>query len=192
MKPASVRQRGIDKWLAQIDPPARALQHALDQIAHRGIAEHERRAIGDAAASEEDPVGGVQPHFFDRWVIEIGLQRAEAGECREHLTQTARFVINRRDAPRRRKIVVPAQFGTHDICRAIGFGRGVKPLGANALAHALGDGCGCWTHGSIITNSAQAGPELSTGQLSRPMRYPSNHARHPRARHGFSGNCQDC
>ena len=184
MKTATVGQGGINERLAQIDAPARALQHALDKIAHGAVSERERGAVRDSPAGKEDLVGRVDPHLFYRRIIEIRLQRSEARERSEHLTQAACLVVNGRDTSRQREVVVPAQLGAGDRRGTIRFGGRVEPLGANTVAHALGDGggCGCWSHRSIITNSAWAVPKLSTGTSLRPRRCRSRLKRGP-ARH---------
>src|SRR3546814_3886512 len=77
MQTAAVRHRGIHERLAQVDAPAGGVQHPLDEVAHRRIAQRERDALGDTGAGDEDAVGGVDPQLLDGRVVEIGLERSE-------------------------------------------------------------------------------------------------------------------
>lgn len=47
----------------QVDPPARVLQHPLDEFAHLAVGEDDRRQLRDAVACDEDPRQRVDPEL---------------------------------------------------------------------------------------------------------------------------------
>lgn len=80
MQPAPVRQRRIDERLRQVQASARDAQHALDEVAHLIGFEHDGRQLAASTSRNEDPTGFVDPQFFHEWVVEVRLQRTEAGD----------------------------------------------------------------------------------------------------------------
>ena len=81
VQPRTVRQRGVDKRLGQVEPAAAGHEHPLDEVADLLVAEDGRGQLADAAAGDEDAAGLVDPQLLDRRIVEVGLQRSEL-RCR--------------------------------------------------------------------------------------------------------------
>jgi hypothetical protein len=77
MEPGSVRKHRVDEWLGEIDPPAGRLQHALDEVAQLPGGQDRGGQLRGAAPCNENSTGLIHPNFFNRGVVEIGLQRSE-------------------------------------------------------------------------------------------------------------------
>ena len=137
MQAAAVGKRCVDERLTQVDAATGGMQHPLHQIAHLRVGERERHALGDAAAGDEDPIGSVHPDLLDRRIVEVGLQRSEAGDGGEHLADAGRFVVDRRSArgrARSRCGAAPRRARSAPRARDRGPDRCARPAAARAHA----------------------------------------------------------
>ena len=178
---AAVGKRCVDERLAQVDAATGGMQHPLHQIAHLRVGEGERHALGDAAAGDEDPIGGVQPHLLDRRIVEVGLQRSEAGDGGEHLADARRLVVHDAQPAGEREVVVAPHLGSRDLGRELEVARRVGALRPKPLAHTLGHQDGrrqvAGARAVGLTGASSQGGSAASGS------YPQHRCRKPLPAH---------
>ena len=78
---AAVGQHRVDERRGQVDPAARGLEHPLDQVAHLvGGQDRRGQLVRPPLRATNTRPGLVDPDLLDRRVVEVALQRAEAGD----------------------------------------------------------------------------------------------------------------
>lgn len=92
------RQHGVHERGRDIEPASGRREHALDQVAHLVGAEDRGRELVLAVARDEDPVRLVDPDLLDGRVVEVRLQRAEAGQPGDQLVNRCVRVVERSDS----------------------------------------------------------------------------------------------
>ena len=108
MEPVSLRQHRVDERATQVDPSTGRLEHALDQVRHLGVGEHQVGQLVTAVARDEHPVGAVDPDLFDGRVLEQRLERPEARDPGDQLGDHALGVGDRHHHPGQAPVVVVA------------------------------------------------------------------------------------
>ena len=133
VEPAAVGQRRVDERRAQVDAPPGGAQHPLDEVLHARIGQDRRGQLRAAAARDEDAAGVVDPDLLDLVVVEVALQRPEAGDRVEQLAHQRVGLLR---AARQQGRVVRLR---HDRPHARGHlaqvTRRVQALAAQRLAH---------------------------------------------------------
>jgi hypothetical protein len=139
VQPGAVGQHCVDKWRAQVDSPARAAQHSLDEIGDCIAGEDERRQLGPPAPRHEDPTRFVDPDLLDLRIIEERLQRSEARYGVDDEASDLRRIVNRRQRRGDRSISVVADDLVHELANRAALGDRVDPAAPDELAHLVLD-----------------------------------------------------
>ena len=134
VEPRPVRQRRVDEGAAEVDAPAAALEHALDEVAHLVRRQDRRGQLGDPAPRDEDARGFVDPDLLDGGVVEVLLERAVAGHDREDRVNGESLVAERRQAAVQRALVVVLHGVLHQAAHGLRVARRVQTRAADQLA----------------------------------------------------------
>lgn len=93
MEAASVRQERVDERAAEVDAASRRLEHPLDQITQLRLAKNGGRQLVASLPRDENTTRLVDHDLFHGGIIEVALQRTEAGNGVEDLTSGLLGVI---------------------------------------------------------------------------------------------------
>ena len=137
MEPVSLGQDGVHERPGDVDPPAGALQHPLDQLLHLRAGEHQVGQLVSAAARDEHPRRVVDPDLLDRGVVEELLERSEPGHPGDQLADHGVDVTDRRDDSGQAALVVGADDGLGQPAYDGRVALRVDALVAHGLAHPL-------------------------------------------------------
>ncbi|CAB4960962.1 unannotated protein [freshwater metagenome] len=80
MESRAIRQQRVNEGLAHIDPTTTRAQHALDEVVHLRLSEHDGRELTSAPARAEHARGLVEPDLLDVEILEQSVQRAISGD----------------------------------------------------------------------------------------------------------------
>jgi hypothetical protein len=106
MQPVATGKQGIDEGLGQVHPPARRLQHPLNQIPHLRGRQHRRGQLMPTLPRHEHPIRPVDPDLLHRRIIQIPLQRAEPSHPRNQLLDHRPRIRQRQHHTRKTAFVV--------------------------------------------------------------------------------------
>ena len=135
VQPVPLGQHRVDERLAQVDPPARALEHPLDQLLHLGAAQHQVGQLVPAVPGHEHPGRVVDPDLLHGRVVEERLQRAEPAHPRDQLADHGLGVGHRRHHAGQAALVVVTHHRLRDPAYDAGVGLRVHALAPHHLAH---------------------------------------------------------
>lgn len=166
MQTRAVGERRVDERLRQVDAPARRMEHPLHEVAHGGIGERQREALGDPVSRDEDLVRCVDPELLHGRVVEMLLQRAVSGDRREHLAHGRLLVVDRCQSACQGEVVVPTHLRLRDPAHGVGHPRGIGLVGSQPVPDSLGDDAHDGGHPAILTQPAKQPRNLSTGAAS--------------------------
>jgi hypothetical protein len=108
VQPRPVGQGRIDERRAEVDPPAGRLEHALDQVLDLARLEDRRGELRAAVLGDEDLARLVDPDLLDRGIVQIRLQRTQAGHVVEHLLDRRGHIEQGRQATAEGPLVIVA------------------------------------------------------------------------------------
>jgi hypothetical protein len=137
MQPAAVRQRRVDERRRQINPPARGLQHPLDQISHLIGPQDRRGQLAATAARDKDPTRCVNPDLLYPAVIKKRLQRTEARDRVVHLAGDLLRIGQARQRTTQRSVVIVGDHVIDQPADLADITRRIQPATAHQLAHLL-------------------------------------------------------
>ena len=131
-----IRQRCVDKRLAEVDPSPGGMQHPLDEITHLFVGQTDREPFGYTSSSRKDPVGRVDPDLLHPRVIQIRLQHPEPRDLGQGAPHAGHFILDQRKTAGQGDIVVPPHLGEREPVSRLRITGWVDPLGSKSVAHA--------------------------------------------------------
>lgn len=135
VQPTAVCEQRVNERRGEVEPAARRLEHALDEVPYGLRREQRRCQLGPAMAGDEDPTWLVHPDLLDRFVVEIALQRPETRDGVEDLLRHARCVLERWDGPAETSFVVRPDRLVDQTADRIEVSRGVQTPPTHRVAH---------------------------------------------------------
>ncbi len=106
MQAVPVGQHRVDEGLRDVDAAPARLEHPLDELVHLRRGEDGVGELVAAGPGDEDPARIVDPYLLDLGVVEVALQRAEAGDPGHELLDRRVGVGERQDRAGQRVLVV--------------------------------------------------------------------------------------
>jgi len=135
VQPLPTHEGGVDEGLGDVQPPAGGPQHPLHEVADGLVVEDRRRELGAPRAGDEDPARFVDPDLLDGRVVQVLLERPQAGHGVEQFLRDAVGVAEGGDEPGERALVVVVD-GLRDEGTDTGeIGCGVDATAAREFAH---------------------------------------------------------
>jgi hypothetical protein len=116
------------------------VQHLLDEIAYRFIADAHRNAFAAPRARREDRARTVDPDLLDLGVVQQRLQRAVARHPREHVADGGGLVVDELETPSEGEVVVTAHLRHGHLMDAIRMAERVGLVLTKSVPHPFGDG----------------------------------------------------
>ena len=106
VQPVAVGQHRVDERLGQVDPAPARLEHPLHQLVDLRPAEDRAGQLVPPGPRHEHPARVVDPDLLHRRVVEVPLERTEAGHPRDELLDHGLGVPERRHRSGQAALVV--------------------------------------------------------------------------------------
>ncbi|MDX6298698.1 MAG: hypothetical protein QOI51_2555 [Nocardioidaceae bacterium] len=127
MQPVPGQQHGVDERAGQVQPSAGRLQHPLDEVPHLVSRQDGRGQLVPSVTRNEHPMGFVDPDLLNSRIVEVGLQRSEAGDPRDQLVDGAVGIIDGPHDAGETSLVVSPDSGTGECPNRLDIGQRVDP-----------------------------------------------------------------
>ncbi len=162
MQSRAVRQLGVDERGAEIQAPPGQPQHPFDQISHLVAGQDDGGQLRPAAAGDEHPSRLVDPDLLHRRVVEVLLQRTEAGDLIEHRPGGRLGITQRRQHRHRGTVQIVRQHLIDQPPGRFGLQHRIELAPAHQLANlALHDRLRARHHSPPTGSQDQQGVELN-------------------------------
>ena len=150
MQARPVGQRGVDEGRGEIHAATRGLEHALDEVADAVGGEDGRRQLADAVPGHEHLARFVDPDLLDQGVVEVGLERTEAGHLVDEALGGDVDVLQRRQTGRDRALLVVVDGPVHERTDAGTVCHGIDAVASDRLSDLCLEGRAHLHHHSLL------------------------------------------
>jgi hypothetical protein len=133
MTTCSREPSGVDEGGRHVDPSTRGAQHPLDEVGQFAGREDRRRQLAAAALGDEHPAGLVDPDLLDLRVVQVPLQRPEAGHPVQYVADDGLRVADRRQRRGQRPLRVLGDDIAHEHAHRSRVGQRVETAPADQL-----------------------------------------------------------
>jgi hypothetical protein len=134
VQPRSVGHHRVDERRTHVDPPSGRAEHPLDKVGELPVPEDRRRQLAAAPPGDEHPARLVDPDLLDLRVVEVALQRTEAGHPVQHVTDDGLRVGDRRQRRVDRPLGVVGDHVANQHPDGARIGERVEPATPDELA----------------------------------------------------------
>ena len=157
MQPGPVGQHRVHEGLAEVDAAPGALEHPLHEILDLTGGQDRGGQLTAPAAGDEHPAGLIDPHFFDRRIVKIALQRPESGDSIVDGPANTGRIAHRRQSAQQHPLFILGDNFVHERADYLRLAHRIQPAPADEFAYFVLDNRP-WIHRRHCSGQHSASP----------------------------------